>query len=249
MILPDLEAEQALWLCGKHRVAGVDEVGLGPLAGPVVAAACILPCDSDPLEGARDSKTLTALQRERLFTTILAHSIAVGVGAASVREIEELNVLAASRLAMRRALARIGPYDHVLVDGRPIRGWSLGPYTPIVGGDATVCSIACASIVAKVTRDRLMARLAKLFPGYGWEHNAGYSTPDHITALQSLGLTPFHRRCFAPVREICEPHLFSELALDRSPSDSLQGGAGCAPAAEDPNIWRANQSPRPTELV
>ncbi len=207
---PTLDLEERLWLCGRARVAGVDEVGVGPLAGPVLAAACILPVGCRRIEGLRDSKSLSAAQRERLFPEVLGQAIVVGIGAASVREIERSNILAASRLAMRRALSRVTPFDHVLVDGRPIRGWDLGPYTPIVDGDATVYSIACASIVAKVARDRLMTRLATRFPGYGWEHNSGYCTADHRRALRTLGLTPFHRRSFEPVRELCEPTLFPE---------------------------------------
>jgi ribonuclease HII len=208
VIVPDLEIERTLWHNGKRRVAGVDEVGVGPLAGPVLAAACVLPPDCSPLEGVRDSKTLTAAGRERLLRLVLDQVVAVGIGAASVREIEASNILAASRLAMRRALASIGDFDHVLVDGRPIRGWDLGPYTPVVDGDATVYSIACASIVAKVTRDRLMCRLAARYPGYGWDHNSGYATRAHLEALRILGPTPYHRRLFAPVRAICEPGLF-----------------------------------------
>ena len=203
MMVPDTFLEQDLWLKGKLRVAGVDEVGLGPLAGPVVAAACILPPGSSPIPGVRDSKTLSHLQRERLFVKILHQSLSVGVGAASVSEIERLNVLRASRLAMRRALARVGALDHVLVDGRPIPEWDSGLHTAIIDGDAMVYSIACASIVAKVVRDRLMAKLSCRFPGYGWQRNAGYSTREHMEALRTLGPTPLHRRGFAPVRELC----------------------------------------------
>ena len=202
MVEPETLLEQDLWLNGNLRVAGVDEVGLGPLAGPVLAAACILPVGCSPIPGVRDSKTLSPLQRERLFAEILRQAASVGVGAGSVDEIEQMNVLGASRLAMRRALAKVGAFDHVLVDGRPIPGWGLGPYTAIVDGDASVYSIACASIVAKVIRDRLMMKLARRFPGYGWERNAGYPTPDHLRALRALGPTPLHRRCFAPVREL-----------------------------------------------
>ncbi len=204
MITPGLDIEQRLWQSGRARVAGVDEVGLGPLAGPVVAAACIVPVEAEPIPGVRDSKTLSQLQRERLAAAVVSRSVAVGIGAASVREIEDLNVLAASHLAMRRALSRIAPFDYVLVDGRPIRDWDLGPYMAIVDGDAHVYSIACASIVAKVVRDRLMVRLAGRFPGYGWERNAGYSTREHVSALRALGPTSLHRRCFEPVRAICD---------------------------------------------
>ena len=202
MVEPDTSVEQSLWLSGVLRVAGVDEVGLGPLAGPVVAAACIVPAGCRLIPGVRDSKTLSHSQRERLLVEILRQAAAVGVGAASVGEIERLNVLAASRLAMRRALDKVGPVDHILVDGRPIPGWSPGVCTAIIDGDALVYSIACASIVAKVVRDRLMAKLALRFPDYGWERNAGYPTRDHLVALRSLGPTPFHRLSFGPVREL-----------------------------------------------
>lgn len=205
MVEPDTLLEQELWLSGRLRVAGVDEVGLGPVAGPVLAAACILPPSCSPIRGVRDSKTLSPSQRERLFTEIIRQAASVAVGAASVDEIEQLNVLGASRLAMRRALAKVGSLDHVLVDGRPIPGWAPGCYTAIVNGDASVYSIACASIVAKVIRDRLMAQLARRFPGYGWERNAGYSTREHLEALRTLGPTPLHRRSFGPVRELCPP--------------------------------------------
>jgi ribonuclease HII len=202
VIEPDTSLERELWLSGKLRIAGVDEVGLGPLAGPVLAAACILPVNCHLVKGVRDSKTLSPSQRERLAAGVWRQAISVGVGAASVAEIEEMNVLAASRLAMSRALLKVGAYDHVLVDGRPIPGWDRGSYTAIVDGDALVYSIACASIVAKVIRDRLMAKLATAYPGYGWEHNAGYSTREHMQALRVLGPTRLHRRCFAPVRDL-----------------------------------------------
>lgn len=198
---PSLEAESALWQRGNLRVVGVDEAGRGPLAGPVVAAACCLPAHCDMIEGVRDSKTLTAAQRERLFHEIEQQALAVGIGAASVAEIERLNVLRATHLAMRRALARVGPYDHALIDGPPCRGFHPGPHTAVVDGDATSYAIACASILAKVTRDRLMRRLARLYPGYGWGSNVGYGTPEHLEALRRLGPTPLHRSTFGPVQE------------------------------------------------
>lgn len=202
MVEPDTLLEQSLWVKGKLRVVGVDEVGLGPLAGPVLAAACILPAGCTLIPGVRDSKTLSPTQRERLFAEILHQALSVGVGASSVSEIEQINVLEASRLAMRRALDRVGAFDHVLVDGRPIPGWDPDLSTAVIDGDSFVYSIACASIVAKVVRDRLMAKLSRRFPGYGWERNAGYPTRDHLESLKALGPTPFHRRSFAPVREL-----------------------------------------------
>jgi ribonuclease HII len=202
MIVPRLRPERALWQAGIMRIAGVDEVGVAPTCGPVVAAAVIMPVNCRRIAGVRDSKTLSAAQRERLDPIIRRRALAVGVGAASVAEIDRLNIYHATHLAMRRAIARLGGHDHVLVDGNRIAGFQehVGPYTSIVDGDATCYSIACASVVAKVVRDRLMRLLALRHPGYGWEHNAGYATADHREALQRLGPTPFHRRSFAPVQ-------------------------------------------------
>lgn len=196
MIKPTLAHEWALWRAGARRVAGVDEVGMACLAGPVVAAALVVKPYCRKIEGVRDSKTLSLQQRERLYGSILARAAAVGVGAASVGEINELNILRASHLAMWRALRRVQPYDHALIDGREIREIDLGPHTAIVDGDALSYAIASASIVAKVTRDRLMYRLAARYPGYGWEHNAGYATAEHKAAIDRQGLTPHHRRTF-----------------------------------------------------
>jgi len=181
-------------------VAGVDEVGMACLAGPVVAAALVVRPYCRKIEGVRDSKMLSLQQRERLYGQILAKAAAVGVGAASVREINELNILRASHLAMLRALRRVQPYDHALIDGLEIRELDLGPHTAIVDGDALCYAIACASIVAKVTRDRLMHKLAERYPGYGWEHNVGYATPHHRRAIRQQGLTPFHRAGFGTVK-------------------------------------------------
>jgi ribonuclease HII len=198
-VRPTLALETALWENGRNRVAGVDEVGLGPLAGPVVAAACVLPPGCTPIPFVRDSKALSASVRARLVAEIAAQAIAIGLGAASVAEVERLNVLGASRLAMRRALARIGEHSHTLVDGRDFPAPWLGEHTAIVRGDASCYSISCASIVAKVTRDHLMARLAARHPEYGWEHNAGYPTRQHLAAIRDHGVTPYHRRTFRPV--------------------------------------------------
>lgn len=200
--MPDLSAESALWTQGVARVAGADAVGLGCLSGPVVAAAVIVPTDGPPIAGVRDSKALTAQQRECLIDEILACSAAVGIGAASVAEIERLNVRNAEILAVRRALRRMGRYDHVLIDGRPHKNIDFGPYTAIVDGDASSYSIACASIVAKVVRDRLMRRLAARHPAYGWEHNVGYSTRQHLDAIGRHGPTVHHRRTYAPVKAL-----------------------------------------------
>jgi ribonuclease HII len=183
--------------------AGVDEVGRGPLAGPVVAAAVIL---LRPVAGLADSKTLAAARRREL-AAIIRDGCAVGVGAASVTEIERHNVLGASMLAMRRAVLRLRVQPGlVLVDGNrapPLES----PCRCVVGGDATVPEISAASIVAKVVRDALMVRLAQRHPGYGWERNAGYPTPEHLAALSRLGLCRHHRRGFAPCAQLALPDL------------------------------------------
>ena len=171
------------------------------LAGPVVAAAVIMPHAASFIAGVRDSKLVpTRQERECLAREIRAVALAVGVGRASVREIDRLNILRATHLAMQRALVLVLPYDHALIDGNPIRGLELGSHTEIVDGDAKIYAIACASIVAKATRDRLMVRLAASHPGYGWERNVGYPTPEHRDALRHLGVTSHHRRDFGTVR-------------------------------------------------
>jgi ribonuclease HII len=198
--MPDLTME----LAAGGRVAGVDEAGRGPLAGPVVAAAVILRADI-PAELAGmldDSKKLTADQRMAAFRALRASTAEIGVGAASVTEILHLNILHASMLAMRRAVGRlrVAP-DLALVDGNypPKLGC---PIRCVVGGDALCLSIAAASIVAKVVRDRAMARLAVRFPGYGWEANAGYATALHRAALGRLGPTRHHREAFGTVAQL-----------------------------------------------
>jgi len=194
-----LSYEEGFWSRGFSRVAGVDEVGRGPLAGPVVAAAVILP-PGCAVPGARDSKTLSPARRELLADEILARAHAVGLGAASVREIDRLNILVATRLAMARALAHLTePPDHVVVDGLRVKdlGWD---HDAVVGGDGLVHSIACASILAKVVRDRLMGRLAVRYPGYGWETNMGYGTRKHRGALERMGPTAHHRLTFGGVQ-------------------------------------------------
>jgi ribonuclease HII len=214
MIVPTLTHEWALWRAGARRVAGVDEVGMACLAGPVVAAALVVKPYCRKIPGVRDSKTLSLPQRERLYDLILAKAAAVGVGAASVREINELNILRASHLAMARALRRVSPFDHALIDGREVREIDLGPHTAIVDGDALSYAIAAASIVAKVTRDRLMYKLATRYPGYGWEHNVGYATRHHLQGLREHGLTPFHRTGYAPVKLLLlQPTSFDDLIV------------------------------------
>jgi ribonuclease HII len=183
-------------------IAGVDEVGRGPLAGPVVACAVIMPPDMRAIAGVDDSKRLTAEQRVRLSAKIRERALDWALGAASVHEIETLNIYQASVLAMRRALGRLklAP-NHVLIDGKTMRTLPI-PHTAIVHGDARCFSIACASIVAKVTRDYLMARLALRHPGYTWERNVGYTTRAHIAGLASLGITRHHRRSFFRVSQL-----------------------------------------------
>jgi ribonuclease HII len=196
--VPTLRFERVQWREGAVRVVGVDEVGVAPTCGAVVAAAVIMKPHARRIPGVRDSKTLSAQQRDRLAPLIRRRAVAVGVGAASVREIDAINIYHATHLAMRRAIARLGGHDHVLVDGNRIAGFetAVGPYTAIVDGDAKVYSIACASVVAKVVRDRMMTLLAARYPGYGWERNQGYATLEHRTAIRRLGLTPYHRRSF-----------------------------------------------------
>jgi len=183
-------------------LAGVDEVGRGPLAGPVVACAVIMPPDMRAIRGVDDSKMLTAEERRRLSAKILDRAVACTLGAASVREIERLNIYQASVLAMRRALARL-PIEpnHVIIDGKAMRTLPVR-HTAIVHGDARCFSIACASIVAKVTRDRLMARLALRYPAYTWERNVGYTTRAHIRGLASHGITVHHRRTFFRISQL-----------------------------------------------
>jgi ribonuclease HII len=192
-----LELEQTYWDRGLTLIAGVDEVGRGPLAGPVLAAAVVLP-PGVAIRGVDDSKKLTAEKRAELYDEIRTKAVAIGVAGASTREVDRINILRASHLAMRRALERLGcTPEHVIVDGLPVA--ALGPdHTAVVDGDAKVHCIACASIVAKVVRDRIMHLLATRYPGYGWETNAGYGTVEHRGAIIELGLTPHHRRSFEP---------------------------------------------------
>ena len=211
--VPTLRYERRLWNEGLVRIAGVDEVGVAPTCGAVVAAAVIMKPGCHRIPGVRDSKTLSMAQRERLAPVIRKRAVAIGVGAASVTEIDRLNIYHATHLAMRRAIARLGGHEHVLVDGNRIAGFEaqVGPYTNIVDGDAKVYSIACASVVAKVIRDRMMAKLAARYPGYGWEHNQGYATRDHRAAIREFGLTPFHRRSFLALQRTLAG---DQIALD-----------------------------------
>jgi ribonuclease HII len=183
-------------------LAGVDEVGRGPIAGPVVACAVIMPPENRAIAGVDDSKRLTHLQRVRLAGKIRERAVSFALGAASVREIERINIYQASALAMQRALGRlkVAPH-HVVIDGRAMRTLPV-PHTAVVHGDARCFSIACASILAKVTRDLLMTRLARRYPHYIWEHNAGYTTREHVAGLTAYGITPHHRKSFCRISDL-----------------------------------------------
>ncbi|MEO0442147.1 MAG: ribonuclease HII [Pseudomonadota bacterium] len=182
-------------------VAGVDEVGRGPLAGDVVTAAVILD-PQRPVEGLNDSKKLTENRREQLFAVICERSLSWAIGRASVAEIDQLNILQASLLAMTRAVAALPVQpEHVLVDGPKLPRWHY-PAEAVVKGDSRVAAIAAASILAKVTRDREMVDLDKQYPGYGFAKHKGYPTAAHREAIKTLGLTPIHRQSYAPVKAV-----------------------------------------------
>jgi ribonuclease HII len=204
IIKPSTRFERQFWSDGLGLIVGADAVGVACLSGPVLAAAVVMPAYGRRVPGVRDSKMLSRAQRERLYPRILRRAVAVGLGAASVREIDRINIYHATNLAMRRAICRVRERDHVLIDGLKVRQLEayVGPYTAVVHGDARCYSIAAASIVAKVIRDRLMDRLATRYPHYGWEHNAGYATLTHRQGIEQHGITPFHRRSFARVRAV-----------------------------------------------
>lgn len=185
---------------GCRRIAGIDEAGRGPLAGPVSAAVCILP-HGFSIEGVNDSKQLTVKVREELFEQIVAYpEIDFGIGFASVEEIDRWNILQATFLAMHRALEKIREApDLILIDGNRAPQFGI-PTVPIVKGDAKSASIACASILAKVARDRHLLELDRLYPKYGFASHKGYGTPEHLEALQAYGPCPLHRRSFEPVK-------------------------------------------------
>ena len=198
---PDFSHEHALKLT---PVCGIDEAGRGPWAGPVVAAAVILDPDDLP-DGLNDSKKLSRARREALFAELRDRAVCAA-GIASVEEIDSLNILQATYLAMRRAVdgLAIDP-AHALVDGRQCPPGLSCAASPVIGGDGLSLSIAAASIVAKVTRDRMMVALAQQYPGYGWERNAGYGVPEHRRGLEKLGVSPHHRRSFKPIHNILYP--------------------------------------------
>ena len=194
--------ERDLRLQKGPLLAGVDEVGRGPIAGPVVACAVIMPPDVRAIAGVDDSKRLTHDQRVRLAVKIRERAVAYALGAASVREIDTINIYQASVRAMQRALGRLRVKpDHVVIDGRAMRTLPI-PHTAVVKGDRRCFSIACASILAKVTRDLLMTRLGQRYPQYIWDHNAGYTTREHVMGLTAHGITPHHRKSFCRISDL-----------------------------------------------
>ncbi len=219
MAVSRFKFEREILLKGVQRVAGTDEAGRGPLAGPVVAAAVILPLawveNGVPykLRGLNDSKQLTAEDRERYYEFLTRRQeVQFGVSIISVETIDRINILRASLEAMNEALAQLNPGpDHTLVDG-PYISTLKHPQTPLIDGDARSYSIAAASVIAKVTRDRLMINYDREFPGYGFAEHKGYMTPRHVAALGELGPCILHRRSFAPVRQR-DPELFPAGAI------------------------------------
>ncbi len=191
-------------------MAGVDEVGRGCLAGPVVAAACILPSGTRRIAGVRDSKLLTPQRRGELVHEIRRRALATSIGAASRQEIDRLNIRGATALAMQRALSRLGDWQHAIIDGPLMREFDGERCRGVVDGDSSCLSIACASILAKEARDDLMRRLACRYPQYGWDRNVGYGTAAHLEALREFGPTPHHRRSFRPVRDVVESLLLPD---------------------------------------
>ena len=208
-LLDRLSFERELWQQCVQLVAGVDEAGRGPLAGPVVAAAVILPATwsasgiDERLRDLNDSKQLTEMQRENFFPILTTHpEISFAIAMVDSVTIDRINILQATHRAMNEALAKLRPEpQHVLVDGRPVKSMRL-PSTALVKGDARSYSIAAASVLAKVTRDRLMLDFAAQFPTYGFAEHKGYGTPQHLAALAEHGPCPIHRRSFAPLKPV-----------------------------------------------
>ena len=202
--MPSLNLEKQLWARGFVRVVGVDEVGMAALAGPVVSAAVLVLPGCRIVRAVRDSKVLTREVREGLVPLIRERATSIGIGAASVAEIHRLNIYHASHLAMQRALRQIGDFDHVLVDGKRILDPTFAPgkHTEVVKGDARSFAIAAASIVAKVTRDRLLNTYDKIFPQYGFRQHKGYPTESHRKAIREHGPSPIHRRTFRLTHDV-----------------------------------------------
>lgn len=210
--------EQQCWSQSLARVAGIDEAGRGPLAGSVVAAAVVFPPDAafafleGELSRLTDSKQLTSAQRDRFFEWLTNQpDVQYGVGVADVAEIDAVNILQATYRAMRRAVSALSQApQHLLVDGRAVPGLSCAS-TPIVKGDQLSLSIAAASVIAKVTRDREMEAMDERYPGYGFGRHKGYGTAEHLAAIRERGVTPIHRRSFRPVREVIEADRLSDV--------------------------------------
>lgn len=203
--MPHFRIERRYWREGRWPVAGIDEAGRGPLAGPVCVGAVILDPENLP-RGLDDSKALDPDERERLYRIIMSKALCVGVALASAREIDRINIRQATLGAMRRALASLAVKPaHALVDGSDLPKGLCCPGEAIVKGDATSFSIAAASIVAKVTRDRLMKKLGAKFPAYGFEQHAGYATRQHLAAIAENGPSPYHRYSFSPLKPALEP--------------------------------------------
>jgi ribonuclease HII len=225
-----LSFERDLWAKGVSYVAGVDEAGCGPLAGPVVAAAALFPCHwledglYSKLRGLNDSKQLTQEDRERFFKVITTHpEIRYGIASVDSEMIDQINILQAAHRAMQLALDQLNPQaQHVLVDGRPVKTLRI-PHTPLVKGDCRSYSIAAASVLAKVTRDRMMVELDGAYPGYAFAEHKGYSTPQHLALLAQLGPSPIHRRTFSPCRPVelelfdLDAHPVQSTALNEAP--------------------------------
>ena len=197
-----LRSERELRAEGFCWIAGVDEAGRGPLAGPVTAGAVILPWNKDGLPGVFDSKQLSAEAREELYEELLSlEGVDIGIGIADVEEIDKLNILKAAHLAMFRAVAQLKKVDCVLVDGLPVKGFEV-PSRNLIKGDARSASIAAASIVAKVVRDRMMMDFDAKYPEYGFASHKGYGSAEHLEALRKYGACPIHRKSFRPVAEV-----------------------------------------------
>ncbi len=215
-----LDHERALWQQGLTLVAGVDEAGRGPLAGPVFAAAVMFPCGwaetglDSRLRGLNDSKQLTEAQREAYYSVLTTHpEIRYAIASADVEMIDRINILQATHRAVNHALAKLQPPpQYVLVDSTPVKSMRF-PHTALIKGDARSYSIAGASVLAKVTRDRLMCEFDRLYPGYGFAEHKGYGTPRHLAAITALGPCPIHRRSFSPFRPVAtELELFPPMS-------------------------------------
>ena len=209
--MANYDLETKLRISGKEIIAGIDEVGRGPWAGPVTACAVILDPNNIP-DGLNDSKVLTAKRREQLFDLIM-DSAQVSCVHVEVTEIDQVNILQATFRAMERAVSYLPIPNHILVDGNKLPPNLPSQATAIVKGDAKSVSIAAASIIAKVTRDRLMSDLSEAYPGYGWEKNAGYGTKMHQLGLLNHGVTPHHRRSFKPIHNILYSASASKLLI------------------------------------